>query len=87
MAQAKSNNSKLIIYDTLSAVKRMVEGGVTKKTAEAVAEEILHSQESYVKDLVTKQELEIAKKDIIIKLGSMMFAGFGIVIAILLKMQ
>jgi hypothetical protein len=88
----------LKIYDPLKAVKRMEKAGVKKELAESIAGEIRESQDIIVNDLATKQDLLITKnelkaeinslrsvkKDLIIKLGTLMATGVGI-IAVLIK--
>lgn len=66
----------------------MHRAGLQQEFAEAIAEEIKASQASVADEMITKeyfkQEMEILKKDIIIKLGSLMVLGVS-VIGILVK--
>ena len=74
--------------DTLKFSDRMQKAGLSKKAADELAEAMKEMQTNSIENLVTKQDLQTAlelnKKDIIIKLGSIMAAGVGI-IAILIK--
>lgn len=83
-------STTLKIYDPLKAVKRMQKAGVQKDLAESIAEEIRESQDCIINDLATKHDLiseialvradiEVTKKDLIIKLGSfIIFTGLSV---------
>ena len=77
--------------DTLQFSKRMQKAGLQKEVAEELAEAIKETQSQSIEGLATKhdlidirKDLELLKKDIIIKLGSLMAIGVGI-LAVLIK--
>lgn len=70
--------------DTLQFSERLQKAGLERKIANELAEAINEVQGQSIENLATKQDLEILKKDLIIKLGSLIAAGVGI-IAILIK--
>jgi hypothetical protein len=69
----------------------MQKAGLQKEVAEELAEAIKETQSQSIEGLATKhdfidirKDLELLKKDIIIKLGSLMAIGVGI-LAVLIK--
>ena len=69
--------------DTLQFAKRMQKAGLDQKVSEELAEAIKETQNQSIEGLATKQDLEIMKKDIIIKLGSLLAIGIGIIAALI----
>jgi len=65
--------------DTLQFSRRMQKAGLKKEVADELAEALKDAQIESASTLVTKQDLELAKKDIIIKLGSLMAIGVGVI--------
>ncbi len=70
--------------DTLQFSKRLQKAGLQEAVANELAETLKDAQSQSLEGLATKQDLAILEKDIIIKLGSLMAFGIGI-IAILIK--
>ena len=74
-------------FDTHKYVKRLTAVGMPEKQAEVIADE----QRSLIEDqLATKRDIAEVKRDIkeseqrlIIRLGGMMIAGFGVVAAMI----
>ena len=74
-------------FDTHKYVKRLTAVGMPEKQAEVIADE----QRSLIEDqLATKRDIAEVKRDIkeseqrlIIRLGGMMIAGFGVVAALI----
>ena len=76
--------------DTLQFAKRMQKAGLDQKVSEELAEAIKETQNQSIEGLATKQdikeikqEMELMKKDIIIKLGSLLAIGIGIIAALI----
>ena len=69
-----------IAFDTLAYAKKMKELGFTDMQAEGQAEELANIIDDQI---ATKLDLELLKKDLIIKLGSMIMASFVATISIL----
>lgn len=80
-----------ITFDTLSYANKLKSAGVPDKQAEIQAEalyEIIDDQLSTKKDLLIlegniRKDIELLKKDLIIKLGSMIIISFMATISIL----
>jgi len=68
-----------VTIDTLQFSRRMQKAGLQKEVADELAEALKDVQLESTSTIVTKQDLELAKKDIIIKLGSLMAIGVGII--------
>jgi len=73
-----------ISFDTLKFVETLESAGLDRKQASAIASAVRDSQAAA--NVATKADLELLRKDIIIKLGGMLIAGFGTVIAVLFKL-
>ena len=76
-------------FDTLLFSQAMREAGMNEKTANALAEELKkfreNSETAPKGDIeFLRKDIEIAKKDMIIKLGSLITIGIGI-LAVLIK--
>ena len=69
-----------IAFDTLAYSKKMKELGFTDRQAEGQATELAHIIDNQI---ATKLDLELLKKDLIIKLGSMIIASFIATVSIL----
>lgn len=69
-----------IAFDTLAYAKKMKELGFTDLQAEGQASELANIIDNQV---ATKLDLELLKKDLIIKLGSMIMASFIATVSIL----
>ena len=67
----------VITMDTVQFSRRMQKVGLQKEVADELAEDLKDVQLESASTLVIKQDLELAKKDIIIKLGSLMAIGVG----------
>ena len=80
--------SAILMFDTLRYANKLKAAGVPEKQAEVQAETLA---EIVDEKLATKQDLEILKKDIIIKitfiLGSMMVGCFGILATLIVIFQ
>jgi hypothetical protein len=80
--------SATLMFDTLRYANKLKAAGVPEKQAEVQAETLA---EIVDEKLATKQDLEILKKDIIIKitfiLGSMMVGCFGILATLIVIFQ
>jgi hypothetical protein len=68
----------------------MQKAGLDQKVSEELAEAIKETQNQSIEGLATKQdikeikqEMELMKKDIIIKLGSLLAIGIGIIAALI----
>lgn len=80
-----------ITFDTLSYAKKLKSAGVPEQQAEIQAEaisEIIDEKIATKKDLLAlegniKKDMELLKKDLIIKLGSMIIGSFIATVSIL----
>lgn len=64
-----------LVFDTLAYAKKLESVGFTDKQAEVQAEALAAMVNE---NLATKYDIELLKRDIIIKLGSMIAASVGI---------
>ncbi len=71
--------------DTLQFSKRMQKAGLQKEVAEELAEAIKETHNQSVENLASKQDLQMLEQRIVIKLGSLIAIGVG-VIATLIKL-
>ncbi len=71
-----------LTFDTHGFVKRLIAAGMPEAQAEVLAKEQTNLIEN---NLATKHDLEILKRDLTIRLGSMLVAGI-IVVAALVKL-
>jgi hypothetical protein len=84
-----TTNAMISTYniDTLQFSKRMQKVGMKPEMAEELAEALRETHTNYLENLATKSELkneiELAKKDIIIKLGGMITIGVAILAALI----
>lgn len=76
--------------DTLKSAKRLRDAGMEENVANEIVEVIKETQEQSINDLATKHDivlleakLESVKKDIIIKLGTLITIAVGIVAALI----
>ncbi|MGI9310407.1 MAG: hypothetical protein ACR2P7_02610 [bacterium] len=67
--------------ETHEFIKELTEAGLTERQAEAIAR---HQAQIINDNLATKNDLELLKKDLIIKLGVMFLAGWVAAIGIIL---
>ncbi|MGI9310188.1 MAG: hypothetical protein ACR2P7_01495 [bacterium] len=64
-------------FNTLTATQKLRDSGVAEPQAEAIVHEIVESQT----DLTTKTDLAELKQSITIRLGAMMAATAGLILA------
>jgi len=72
-----------VTFDTLKLVDALEKVQIPREQARAIVDVVRESRDS--SDLATKADLEMLRKDIIIKLGGMLMVGFGLVLAVMLK--
>jgi len=79
-----------VTMDTLKLVEALEQADIPRAQARAIVDVVREARDAG--DVATKadirdlrQEMEIMRRDIIIKLGAMQIAGFGMVLAVLLK--
>jgi len=83
-----------VTMDTLKLVEALEKADIPRAQARAIVEVVREARDSG--DVATKadlrelelklrSEMEVMRRDIIIKLGAMMITGFGMVLAVLLK--
>jgi len=70
-------------FDTLQLVDALEKADIPREQARAIVDVVRKSHDA--SDVATKADLELLRKDIIIKLGGMLMLGFGLVLAVLLK--
>jgi len=70
-------------FDTLKLFDALEKVQIPREQARAIVNVVRESRDS--SDLATKADLEMLRKDIVIKLGGMLMLGFGLVLAVLLK--
>jgi len=70
-------------FDTLQRVDALEKAQMPREQARAVVDVVRQARDSA--DVATKADLEVLRKDIIIKLGGMLMLGFGTVLAVMLK--
>ena len=63
-------------------IKELTEAGLTERQAEAI---VRHQTAFVTENLATKQDLELLKKDLLLKLGSVMVGGFVVLSGIMLS--
>ena len=69
-----------LAFDTHKYVKRLTNAGMPEPQAEVIADE----QRSLIEDqLATKRDLKELEQRLIIRLGGMMIAGFGVIAALI----
>jgi len=80
-----------IPFDTLKLVEALEQVQISREQARAIVDVVRAAHDTA--EVATKgdlrelrKEIEIIRRDIIIKLGGMMIAGFGTVIAVLFKL-
>jgi len=80
-----------IPFDTLKLVDALEQAQIPREQARAIVDVVRAAHNTA--DVATKgdlrelrKEIEIIRRDIIIKLGGMLIAGFGTVIAVLFKL-
>ena len=66
-------------FDTYKIFKILTGYGIPEKEAEGIIEAIKESHST----IATKQDLVLSKNEIIIKIGTMFAAGFGLLLAVL----
>ena len=71
--------AKVFTVDTLELSKRLVKAGMKQETAEVLAEELKEIGEQSADELTTKKDLQLAKQDIIIKIGAMIAIAVAII--------
>jgi len=72
-------------FDTLKLVDALEKVNIPREQARAIVDVVRESHDAT--DVATKADLELLRKDLIIKLGGMLIAGFGAVIGILFKLM
>jgi len=79
-----------VTFDTLKLVDALEKVQIPREQARAIVEVVREAQDAA--DIATKgdialvrKDMEMLRKDIIIKLGGMLMLGFGLVLAVLLK--
>jgi len=79
-----------VTFDTLKLVDALEKVQIPREQARAIVEVVREAQDTA--DIATKgdialvrKDMEMLRKDIIIKLGGMLMLGFGLVLAVLLK--
>jgi len=70
-------------FDTLKLVDALEEVNIPREQARAIVDVVRKSHDA--SDVATKADLELLRKDIIIKLGGMLMLGFGTVLAVMLR--
>jgi len=70
-------------FDTLKLVDALEKVNIPREQARAIVDVVRKSHDA--SDVATKADLELLRKDIIIKLGGMLMLGFGTVLAVMLK--
>lgn len=71
--------TQIFSIDTLQFSKRLQKAGLQEQVADELAEVLKETHAQSLEGLATKQDLELLKRDIIIKLGSLMALGIGII--------
>jgi len=83
-----------VTMDTLKLVEALEQADIPRVQARAIVDVVREARDS--SDVATRadlrelelklrSEMEVMRRDIIIKLGAMMITGFGMVLAVLLK--
>lgn len=67
--------------DTHRTVKRLKDAGFTESQAETVTDILRETRETELARLATKDDLEILKRDLTIRLGGMIVVATGILLA------
>jgi len=70
-----------VTFDTLKFLDDLEKAQVPREQARAIVQVVREARDSA--DVATKADLELLRKDIIIKIGGMLMIGFGIVIGLL----
>jgi len=70
-----------VTFDTLKFANRLKAAGVPEKQAEAEAEILAEALEVNAKNLATKEDLVMLEQRIVIKIGGVIFAATGILMA------
>jgi len=81
-----------VTFDTMKFVETLERANLTREQASAIAAAVRDSHNA--SDVAIRQdlrelrtEMELVRKDLIIKLGGMLVAGFGVVIGLMLKLS
>jgi len=72
-----------LTFDTMKLVDALEKVQIPREQARAIVDVVRKSHDA--SDVATKADLELLRKDIIIKLGGMLMLGFGTVLAVMLK--
>jgi len=75
-------------FDTHAAVRGLIEAGLDERQAEAVTAVVRNAQDAHLQELATKEDLlrletklEHVEERLLVRLGGLMIALFGIAVA------
>jgi len=65
-------------FDTLKLARKLASGGFTKDQADSAAEALADAMAGA--ELATKSDIELAKRDLTIRLGGMLVVAVGVIL-------
>jgi len=70
-----------LTFDTLKVTRSLTDAGIPEKHAEAMTSAIKEAQDSHLQELATKKDMELLEQRLLVRLGGLVIAVGGLIIA------